>query len=86
MHLNLQSSNHQDKKVDVDSEKEQQVIEINENVQARRLELSPIIKDPLLASSRDGRDTERDNLLLQKIGLQSAKKSEKEAIKRKLEE
>jgi hypothetical protein len=34
-----------------------------EEVKAKKLELSPILKDSQLASSRDGKDTERDNLL-----------------------
>ena len=40
-----------------------------EDAKGKKLELSPIFKDSQLASSRDGRDTERDNLLLQRIGL-----------------
>lgn len=54
-----------------------------EEVKAKKLELSPIFKDSQLGSSRDGRDTERDNQLLQRIGLQSAKKSDKEALEHK---
>ena len=34
-----------------------------EEVKAKKLELSPILKDSQLASSRDGKDTDRDNLL-----------------------